>query len=455
VTSRDVRFTFDVLTDTSAPPPVGGLARVVDSVTTPDAMTAVVWARRRAPDLFHQLTYATHILPAHLLGSVPHAGLASHRLTRGPVGNGPFRFRAWVPGQQIAFDPAEPPDARSRGPARVLVRVFPDYQAARRALARGDVDVMDYVRPPDIAALSARGDIRILRLPAYTYVVLQFNLRRPAGNRAGGSGTDGPSRGRGATAVSSGHPVFTNVQVRRALAMAIDRRAIVRNLLGDAGAVSAGPFTRAQWTADTSVQAPPFDPAQAERLLDAAGWIRPAAGATRERHGVPLEFSILVPASSATRVTAAVLIQAMLTKIGVRVTVDQREATAALTALERGEFDASLTGYRVDPDPAGVRDAWGGEAARSRQALNYSGYSSAATDDALARAVRETDVTAARAQYRAAYQQILDDAPAVFLYEPTAIVAHAARWHPVGARPDAWWAALRTWTRDPTLDGAP
>lgn len=449
VTSEDVRFTFELLRDATVPESRAPLAGLLDSVSAPDARTVVLWATHRSPTLFHELTYASYILPAHLLAGAPRAALARHRLNRAPVGSGPFRLIRRAPGATIQLGLAHAP-RRSDSPRGVLYRIFPNYRASLAALEDGAVDVLDYVRPEDARRLAADSGVALLRLPGFSYAILQFNLLAPAGTVPGvnDSGTaPEPRAGGPSPRAVRNHPVLGDPAVRRALAMSVDRRALAQALLDSLGFVSGGPFTRAQATADTTVGLPPYDLAAARRLLEARGWRAPAGtpGGTRRRGGRPLELSLLVPSSSATRVRAAVMLQAMLARVGIRVIVDERESGAVIAALRTGAFDAALTALRIDPDPTGVREAWGGVAARGRRGFNFGGYASTTADSLLDEAGRAGDPAAARRAYRAAYQQIVNDVPAVFLYEPIALVAHRRRLSPVGVRADAWWAQLSRW----------
>lgn len=426
VTSRDVQFTFAVLRDPAALVPRPPLSDAIDSVTAPNAHTAIVWAHRRSPTLFHDVTFPVHVLPAHLLDTIPRAALATHARQHAPVGSGPFRFRAWIPGVQIDIEAVgpRPPGA----PRRVVLRFVPSPEAARAALVAGDVDVVDYVRPHDLPRLSRVPRLRTLRLPGFSYAMLQFNLRARQASRPGP------------------HPLFGDARVRRALAMSVDRVALTRNLLGDAGFPSLGPVTRAMATADTTLSAIPYDPVAAERLLDDAGWRRGWSDGVRRRAGRALQFTITAPASSATRVGAAVLLQQMFARVGVKANVARLDHATMVADLTNGDFDAALSALSLDPDPAAVRDAWGSRAPRER-GFNFGGYASPAVDALLDTAARVSNALAARAVYARAYQRIVGDAPAIFLYEPVGLVAYDAAWSPAGVRPDAWWAGLATWRR--------
>lgn len=446
VTSRDVVFTYAVHADTTAGVLRGVPRGLIDSVTADGTHAVVLWAARRTPSLFHRAIYPVHILPAHRLDTVPRRDLVAHQMNRAPLGSGVFRFERWAPGEYIALQRSTPErasdgdtteadgaDVRSIDEVwirRLLLRIFPDQNAAINALGTGEADVVDFVRAEDIARLQASARVRLLELPALTYTVLQWNLRSPSQNLS-----------------SRVHPVLGDPRVRRALAMALDREDIVRNVLGRTGRTALGPVTRAQATSDSTLTLPAFDPDGARALLDSAGWRLPAeaARAVRHRRGRPLRFTLLVPTTSPPRRRAAIIVQAMLAGIGAEVRVEAIDNAALMTALQAGRFDAALVAFRVDPDPIGVGDVWGGTAARSGDGFNFGRYDSAVTDTLLASAARAGDPVTQRRAYRQAYQRIIDDVPAVFLYEPVAVLAHADRLQLRGVRSDAWWAHLADW----------
>jgi peptide/nickel transport system substrate-binding protein len=441
VTSRDVVFTFALLRDSTAGTLRPPLDPLIDSVTAAGPHRVDVWVRRWSPSLFHAITYPVHVLPAHRLAAVPRAALTAHPSNRAPVGSGAFQFVRWSPGERVELRRAEA--TRTTGPSRVVLRIFPDYSAALNAALVGEIDVFDFPQAEHLPQLRARSDLRELRLPALTYGALQFNLRpAPASSRVG----------------RAHDHVVSDWRVRRAIAHALDRHALVANLFGAEGRVASGPFTHAQATTATSVAGsvagPAYDPARAARLLDQAGWrvVRGTADGVRRwggtPDGAPLHVALLVPTSSAVRRRAAVIIQAALRTVGIETSVEALDNAAMIERLRRGAFDAALMAFRVDPDPGGLADTWGSAAAVAG-GFNFGGYASRRVDSLIELASREGEPARARQRYAQAYQQIVDDVPAVFLYEPVAVVVHRRRWSPVGARADAWWGGLARWTRLP------
>ena len=80
---------------------------------------------------------------------------------------------------------------------------------------------------------------------------------------------------------------------------------------------------------------------------------------------------------------------------------------------------------------------------------NYWKYRSALVDEAVERALRAMDPVQSRAHFRRAYQQIVDDAAAIWLYELRNVSVVHRRYVLPAWRPDAWWVTLGEWSVDP------
>jgi peptide/nickel transport system substrate-binding protein len=182
-------------------------------------------------------------------------------------------------------------------------------------------------------------------------------------------------------------------------------------------------------------------------LLDSIGWKRAGPGDVRMRNGVPLRFTVLVPSSSAQRVRLAALLQQAFRDAGVDMAVESVEFNALNARLGDGRFDAAIMAIGADRQPGGIRGVWSAAAARERGGPNFGSYRSARFDALLDSAAASVDVATARRFYRQAYAVVLDDAPALWLYEPWNLSGIAADLAPVGVRPDGWWLQLADWSR--------
>jgi peptide/nickel transport system substrate-binding protein len=429
VGAEDVRFTFALHRDTMFAAPSADDVAGVDSVTVRDARTPVFWFSRRSPEQFYAAAARLRILPAHLLARIPVADLRASTFTRRPVGSGRFRFAGWDPQRRIEVvaDSAHP-QGRARLD-RVVWTVAPDPAAALALLLSGAADVFEGVRPEHLAAVGRRSELTTVRYPGLQYGFLVFNLH-------GG-------------ATGAGGPLFADRALRRALAQALDRPAMVRNVFDTLATVPAGPLTRAQALVDTAERQLPLDAGAARRTLDSLGW-RPGPDGVRTRGGRPLAFTISVPRSSETRARFAVLIQEQLRNVGVAARVEPLEFGAFMERIGRRRFDAAIGAWNLDnPSPWGVQQLWGGAAARAPGGPNLAGYASLAFDAAIDSARGATGESEARRLLARAVQRINDDAPAVWLFEPRPLLAVHRRLRVRGVRADAWWAGLADWTIDP------
>jgi ABC-type transport system substrate-binding protein len=131
-------------------------------------------------------------------------------------------------------------------------------------------------------------------------------------------------------------------RVRRALTLAIDRQALYRNInLPDDTPLFDGVFTERQYWAGELPAPVPFDPEEATRLLDQAGW-RARADGLREKNGETLSFESLVMAEDAINETAAIYVQDQLRDVGVEMELRPLEPLVLRERATNGDFDAIL-----------------------------------------------------------------------------------------------------------------
>jgi peptide/nickel transport system substrate-binding protein len=271
--------------------------------------------------------------------------------------------------------------------------------------------------------VKSKGDEVLLSPGSLDYGYVAFNLRN--------AGNSGP------------HPIFGDRETRRALVMAIDRATLVRSVFDTLALVAHGPATRILATSDTTLGIP-YDPQQASRTLDSLGW-RSGANGMRSRAGKPLAFSLMVPSSSAVRNKVAVVLQEQWRKAGVAVRIEQLELNTFGSRMDSRKFETLLNGWHIDPTPSSVREEWASSEIRNG-GYNATSYRNPTFDAIIDSAVKEMDPTRSAALYRRGYRILVEDAPAIWLYELRNAQAVSKRIHPVGIRADAWWANLGDWT---------
>lgn len=267
------------------------------------------------------------ILPRHLLGDVPPARLRNAEFNWRPVGNGPFRFVSYQPGDRWVFEanPDFPEELGGRPYLdRVVWRVVPDATAQVAEIVSGGVDLI--LGPPsaEVQRLDARPGLRAVVQPSRKFQFLVFNGKRPP--------LDDP-------------------RVRRAIVMAIDRLEILEVLRAGYGVLAASPVPPFHWAYDPELEPLPFDTAAARALLAEAGFRdRDGDGLLEGSDGRVLEFALTIPAGNSYNRNIAEMVQADLADIGVRVRLrptDPAAMFADLTSPER-RFDTAFLAWESD-----------------------------------------------------------------------------------------------------------
>lgn len=430
VTSRDVRFSVALLKDTVAASPFRGTMANIDSVSTPDSLTAVVWFARRSPEQFFTFVYNLTVVPEHLLARVPRDRLGESEFARAPVGNGRFRFKRWEKGKVIELV-ADTANFRGRPSIdRVIWSISPDPTSMWARLVNEEADVIEMLRGEPLAKVAASTTTRLVPYRGLDYGYVTFNTRAPSNRR-------------------QPHPVLGDAAVRSALALAVDRQAVVKNVFDTLAYLGIGPVVRAQWTADTAIAIPAHDAAAARARLDSLGWRDSDGNGVREQGGRALAFGLLVPTSSAPRRQASVLLQAQWKEIGADVKIEEVEFNTFVERINSGRFDAMMNGSHADPSPSDVRSMYGSDRTPDQQGGNFGGYANATVDAALDSATIEFDPARAKALYQRAYAEIIADAAAIFLYEPRMVAGVNNRIDPGAFPAVGWWTRLADWKIDP------
>jgi len=383
--ARDAAFTIEAARDPATGSPYRARLADVVAARALDARTlAITFAAPQGalPNVLCELPIA----PAHLLASVPHAELRRAAFGERPVGNGPFRFVERVAGQRWTFERnATFPDSLGGPPAlrRLVVAVVDEPTTKFAGLVSGELQVAGI--SPATAALASRDpSLRVLSYPTAFSTLLVFNSTRPP---------------------------FSDVRVRRAISLSIDRARIVRAALAGFATPARGPVPDASPLA--AALPAPRDTAAADSLLDAAGWTR-AAGGVRARAGRPFDAELLTVGTGDNAIEQ--LIQADLGARGLPIHVRRLELGAFLAAAraERKSFDLLVSGVPGDAELSQLPAMFA--TAERGGPLDYSAYHSAALDALFARAHAAITDSSRVAAWSDVQRLLVRESPAAWLY---------------------------------------
>ncbi len=335
------------------------------------------------------------ILPAHLLAGTPLPAMQSGPFAARPVGTGPFRL-AERDADRLTLEP-NPFSWRRPWLARIVLRSFASEDAALDAFRRGQIDAIANLSPA--AAARARQDrhIAVHSVPTYRYTELLFNLRPEI-------------------------PFFQDRRVRRAIAMSIDKKALVREILGGEASTADGPVPRAiSWAVDGALQAPPHDPAQAAKLLDETGWMLNRS--TRTRDGVPFRFELVVASDLPPYERVGRKLAADLAQVGIRVDVKPVPGTTLIRDfLNPRTFETALTALDNGPDPD-VYPFWHSSQAHPGGFNFVSMKRNVFIDKDLEDGRASLNLADRAKAYFDLEQIFVQEVPAVYLYSPTFVFA--------------------------------
>jgi peptide/nickel transport system substrate-binding protein len=148
--------------------------------------------------------------------------------------------------------------------------------------------------------------------------------------------------------------VLSDVRLRLAVAQGVDRAALAQRMIGQIvpNAQLAGNRIYRLGSKDyrDNSGALRFDPAQAERALDELGWVRPGAGAPRQKDGAPLRLR-LVFFDTQTNVDMGKTVQNQLGQLGVTIELHPLQGSTWVTDINRGNFDLAAFAWGSTPTP--------------------------------------------------------------------------------------------------------
>jgi peptide/nickel transport system substrate-binding protein len=425
VTARDVVFTFGRARNPAIAPRLSELLRHITSVTAEGERRVVFRFSHPYVEQLYDATFHVAPLPAHLLDSIPPEALARSSFVSQPVGSGPYRLVRNVPGQFVELAANQKFFLGRPKVDRVIIRVAADADARLNMVLSGQADAMDNVPPPldNLRRVAADSSLRLIPVPSPTVGFLLFNQR------------DRRDR-------SLPHPVLSDVRVRRAIMLGLDRRLMVQAVFGSYGEVPYGPVSPLLWIRHRSPKPERQNLAESRRLLAAAGWSDSDGDGVLDRNGRPLTLELTLPNTSGIRRQMALLVQEQLRQIGVRLELQTLDFPVWAERRAAGNFDIDFSSTVQDPSPTGLTQAW-----TCNGGSNVAKYCDPRVDSLMERAVLGKGDPGQN--WVTALQQIEADAPAAFLYAPTYVYAVKRNFRDVKISPTSSWILLREWSPGP------
>ena len=295
LTAEDVAFTYNTVKESSS---VTDLTMLDRAEATGD--TTVVFHMNTPFSVWPYTMAYVGIVPEHAYDET----YGEH-----PIGSGRYILKQWDKGQQIILEAN--PDYYGQKPEMERVTIlFLEEDAAFLAVQAGQVDL------------------------AYTSAT--YADQQPEGYALFRCET---VDNRGINLPVTGNPVTSDVSVRRAINMGIDRQEMIDNVLNGYGTPAYSVCDKMPWYNPASQVA--YDPEGAARLLEDAGWTLGADG-VREKDGVKAELNILYSSSDSVRQALAADLANQLGELGFVVTI---EGVGWDTAYDRALTEPLVWGW--------------------------------------------------------------------------------------------------------------
>jgi peptide/nickel transport system substrate-binding protein len=207
--------------------------------------------------------------------------------------------------------------------------------------------------------------------------------------------------------------------------MLVDRTKIIDAIRRGMGSVAATPFSPGSPDFDSNIKPWPYDPKQANRLLDEAGWIDHNGDGVRDKNGVKFKFEMLASTSNSTARALMPIIEADFAKAGISVTGRQLELAVFQSTIRDQKADAAIGNWSTSLllDPYQLFDS---ESARNRGS-NYFNFRNAEADAAMEKAREEFDPQRRKELYWRFQEIFHEEQPCTLLFYASETAAYSVR----------------------------
>jgi peptide/nickel transport system substrate-binding protein len=362
LTAHDVKATYDTVLDPQTVSPHRATLDMITRIEVLDDDTLDFHLNR--PDL---------LFPAYLvIGILPAQAIAAGRpFNRQPIGSGPFRLLDWPEQGLLHLQ-------RRRDKQQVSFVHVKDATVRVLKLLRGEIDLLQNDLSPELVNfLQKRDDIAVSRVRGSNFTYLGFNLD---------------------------DPIVGRLVVRRAIAHAIDREAIIRYVMGGAAHPASALLPPEHWAGNPGLEKTPYDPVAARTLLAGLGY-------TPQR---PLRITYKT-STDAFRVRLATVLQSQLSQVGIEVDLRSYDWGTFYGDIKAGNFQMFSLSWVGIKSPDIFRYAFHSTSMPPNGA-NRGRFRDAEVDRLIVAAGRGATLEAQAARYRTLQVRLLDELPYVPLW---------------------------------------
>ncbi|MGI5428997.1 ABC transporter substrate-binding protein [Streptomyces sp. CA-179760] len=337
-TAEDAAWTFNkMMTDDGAATANGSYVGNFKKVTAPSPTELVIELKKPQATM---TSLDVPIVPKHVWEKVSDFSEFNNDKSFPVVGNGPFTLTDYKADSYVKLKANK---GFWRGAPKfdeVVFRYYKDQDAAVSALRKGEVSFVagsPSLTPAQAASLEGAENIQVNDAPGRRFYALATN--------PGAKAKNGKKFG-------DGHPSLLDQRVRNALFMAVDREAIIEKVFQGHAVEGEGyipPRFQNYFWKPSADQKLAYDPAEAARLLDQAGYKKNGDGKRVGKDGKPISYRVLCHATDPNDKAVGKYLQEWWGELGIGVQLNCLDNVT--DPWLAGKYDLAFDGWSVNPDP--------------------------------------------------------------------------------------------------------
>jgi peptide/nickel transport system substrate-binding protein len=381
-----------------------------------DSFTVTINFRKNSTPGLKDIDYP--LIPKHVYQNVDRNNFSQSEKDLKLVTNGPFLLEKWDKNQAIIlksnknnflYRPGNK-DKDTKLVERLIFKIVPDYNSRITQLKKGEIDLMEDVKPDNVSSLRENDRINIASVKGREFDYL------------GWSNIDNDEYRKGRFAPNK---LFGNPEVRKALTYGVNRQEVLSEYLKEFGDLSSGPVSPIfKKYFDESLKPLEYNPEKAKEILAKQGWSDKDKNGILEKGNRQFSFVLNIPSGNPRREFASTIIKNNLREIGIDVSVQAYEPRVFFQKIFSREFDAWVAAWVV-PLPLDLKPFWHSDLESNQ--FNLAGYRNKEVDSLLESIVSSKNDEEKTGSYKKIQNIIYNNTPFTFLYWIDNIVAYSKK----------------------------
>lgn len=370
LSADDVKFTLDRVMDEKFASPNRGRLSTIEEIRIIDPLTVQIRTKSAFAPL---LTYLTNVRTGtQIVSRKAVAAMGDEAFAKKPVGTGAYMLKEWRSNESVELE-AFPDYFGGRGKLRhIVMPLIPEESSGMTALLGKQIDLTSTAPFADVPQLEKRADVKVYKQAGLNTRYIALNTRKAP---------------------------FDDVYLRRALSLAVDRRALVRAVIFGEGEVAPG------------LLPPALLPAAARGVPELMTFNpeRAKAEFAKSKYKPGVEGTVLIWGPNWWRRIGEIFVAQANQVLGTRLVVQAGDSNAVFARLRAGDFEASVWGWLGLVDP----DEYLGDILGQGGFRNFQGYNNPAFEALLAQGRSELDPARRQQIYVKANLLMLEDMPVI------------------------------------------